>query len=299
LIVGIVGARSRSAVAFRKFVEANAPDVGCRSFIRGTAAPGEAANGSEVTVSDYDRISPDMLAGCDAVINFVGVVGTKNYAELHRLNVTVPERLVEASMKAHVGHFIQMSSLSLHGPLPWIDRNAPLRPTNDYGRSKLEAETAIAQTASDLLAVTLLRVPTIYGVDGPSKLRTLARILRRVPVIPAPSPLPARSVISHANLSRVLLHILQEKPRGVVYAADPQPFALDMMARVVPGRHAILKVPGALLKPLSWIAPGAYVSLYESGEIDPNLLVQPFTGSIPTEQALTEAFGQQSSDTGA
>lgn len=299
MIVGIVGARSRSAVAFRKFVEANASDIGCRSFIRGAAAPAKAANGSVVTVSDYERISPDMLAGCDAVINFVGVVGAKNYAELYRLNVTVPERLVEASMKADVGHFIQMSSLSLHGPLPWIDRNAPLRPTNDYGRSKLEAETAIAKAASGSLAVTLLRVPTIYGVDGPSKLGTLAKILRRLPVIPAPSRLPARSVISHANLSRVLLHILLEKPKGVLYAADPQPFTLDMMARVVPGRHAVLRVPAAMLKPLSWIAPGAYVSLYESGEIDPDLLVQPLAGLIATEQALADAFGQPSSGSSA
>lgn len=288
VLVGVVGVKSRSGAAFIEYIRRHEPDIAYRGFARECDTHVEDPN--VVCVARYDAIPAEALSGCDAIINFVGSVTASSSEELWAVNVAVPRSLTAIASEARIPHLIQMSSLSLHGPLHLIGSGAPLKPTTDYGRSKLAAERAIIEHRQSDLVVTLLRVPTIYGRRTPSKLEKLVAIMRRLPIFPAPAPLPRRSVISHENLARFLVHLLRERPDGVVYGADPDPFTLDMLAQVLPNRPRIVHLPAALFRPLRTIAPGAYASLYEPGEIGEALLLRP-PGLITTLAALRSAFG--------
>jgi nucleoside-diphosphate-sugar epimerase len=285
--VGVVGANSRSGAALISYLSASEPEISWRGFVRHD--PANEGAGELIRVSNYDAISVDDLAGCDALINFVGVVDAASEKEFHAVNVALPQALVAKAVDAGIAHFLQMSSLSLHGPLPFIDSEAPLRPTTAYGRSKLDAERAIASAPANMV-VTLLRVPTIYGQGTESKLATLAGVMRKVPVFPAPKPLPRRSVISHANLARLLVHLLAERTGGVVYGADPEPFTLELLSQILPNRPRIASLPKAAFAPLRLLAPGIYASLYESGEIAPELLLRT-AGLLSTRSSLERCFG--------
>lgn len=287
--VGLIGARSRSAQAFLRFLASVAPHIETRAFVRGGPATGAH---SSITVPEYGSINADRLSGCDTVVNFVGSASAGKAAELLRVNAELPARIAHEARLAGVKQFIQLSSLSVHGSARHITHRTPLSPVTAYGRAKLEAEVRLRAAAGDMV-LTLLRIPTIYGRDRPSKISRLAAVIGFLPIFAAPSPLPRRSILSDENLARVLLHLIEFRTAGVVYAADPQPFRLDHFASLLPSHPRIVRLPAFCFAPLAALAPRVYGSLWQSAEIDATCMVQPKRWPlVPTAEGLRAAFSQ-------
>lgn len=183
-------------------------------------------------VEDYASIPATVFDEAHCVINCVGISQGSRDA-LAAINVEVPQRIAAAAKAAGVPHMIHISSFSVYGPARWIDRETPPAPTSDYGRSKLAADTAILSLAEEGFAVTILRLPLIYGADSLGKLGQLLRLWRRIRILPVPRGDVSRAMIS-VDLSAGALAQLAATPRtGVVFAADPRPFtyADTMQAR--------------------------------------------------------------------
>jgi nucleoside-diphosphate-sugar epimerase len=242
-------------------------------------------------VPDYGHIDARSLTGCDAVIDFVGVSEARDPALFHAVNVELAARLARAARAAGLRQFVYLSSLAVYPNTASIHAGTPVAPASEYGKSKAEAEAVLAKLATEDFAVTILRIPTVYGTEGNSKISRLARFLRKLPAFPAPRQLPRRSVISHDNLSRVVLSLLVERRGGTVHAADPQPFTLDLLTEASSGTR-LLTVPKWLLAPLRAILPSIYESVYCSMEIAPELLYEPSVEAlVPTAAALDVALG--------
>jgi UDP-glucose 4-epimerase len=273
-----------------QFVQRHDLDIRIRTFVR-DHPPGRYDTDAEVIcVKDYGRISPAQFAGCEAVINFVGIARARDPRQLMAVNVELARSLAIAARDAGVSQFVHLSSLSLHGAVPRITNETAIAPTSRYGASKAEAEAALKALATEDFVLTMLRIPAIYGRGARSKIGDLARLFANIPVFPAPTPMPRRSVISHDNLARVLLQLLQDRCRGVVYAADPQPFTLELLAQVFP-RMRLLRVPALALEPLRLACPTVHHRLYESMEVDGNLLFEPRLYPLQsTAASLTDAF---------
>ncbi len=98
-------------------------------------------------------------------------------------------------------------------------------PTDPYGRSKLAAEIALAQSGVDF---TVLRPVLVYGPRVKGNLRMLIRIA----ALPIPLPFGAfanrRSVLSLNNLVAAITHVFDHLAgSGATYVvADPQPVSL-------------------------------------------------------------------------
>ncbi|MDE2184684.1 MAG: hypothetical protein KGJ78_16815, partial [Alphaproteobacteria bacterium] len=126
--------------------------------------------------------------------------------------------------------------------------------------------------------VTALRVPMIYGRGAGKKLHLLAKLLVRATLLPVPPYAIQRSVVHLENLASAIATVLKARCNGVLFAADPEPLTLELLADVLSqqtGRRIrLITMPAWLFQPLHHVAPGLYDSLYSSSLIEPSACVE-------------------------
>lgn len=284
----IIGGNSRLAQAF---LHRTGPNIQCRIAVRN--AEGSEEQTETVRVASYSELPDSIFAGVDAVINCVGTpTPSKNGPSLHEVNVTVPVQAAEQAKRTGVKHFVQISSLSVYGDAQIIDLTTPEIPTSDYGRSKLEADQALSALREYGFAVTLLRLPVLYGKDAGEKLRLLAKWMVRLGIFIVPNSPPRRSILHLRNAGAILSAILQGPPDCIVLAADRDTFGLETMAAVVHQcsgkRVRLLKVPNVVLAPLRLIAKSTYQSLYSSSVVKSSHPIESLPLPVRMEDGLRE-----------
>ncbi|MBM3565934.1 MAG: UDP-glucose 4-epimerase GalE [Alphaproteobacteria bacterium] len=110
--------------------------------------------------------------GCRAVMHFAGSIivseSTREPLRYYRNNALVSQALIEACVEAGVESFVFSSSAAVYG-MPErcpVDENAPTRPINPYGRTKLITEWALADAAATHgLRAAALRYFNVAGAD--------------------------------------------------------------------------------------------------------------------------------------
>ena len=275
----VVGGQSRAAQAFRECVSKKgifSPSV----LVRKSACelPGERIE----TIQDYFDPGSDLLQSTDVVINFVGLTGRRRDAELRSINVEGPIRLAQSAKRQGVRHFVHLSSLAVYGSAKDINADTPDAPITPYGHSKREADKELAELADPGFVVTILRAPTLYGPGQPGKLGQLASTMSRLGWFPVGQYLQLRSTLHLRNLAAALIEAVQRRLRGIQFAADPQPFALDILAQVI-GEHRgrnirLLRLPALAFLPMRVLAPGFHASVYGRSLIQEEACVTPPSG---------------------
>jgi NADH dehydrogenase len=111
-----------------------------------------------------------LFAGCDAVINLVGILNPRRGASFHAVHTELPAKVLAAARAAGVRHLLHMSALGadVHGP-------------SQYLRSKGAAEALLRAApppaSQGQPAVTILRPSVIFGA-GDSLTNRFAKLLR-------------------------------------------------------------------------------------------------------------------------
>jgi nucleoside-diphosphate-sugar epimerase len=193
--------------------------------------------------------------GIDSLVHAAGLAhaGTRNAAKLlFAVNAQATDRLMQAARRAGVRQAIYISSARAIEDTccdELIEEDHLPRPTNDYGRSKLEGEQAVA--ASGVPGVSL-RPPLVHGANVRGNLALLARAA----AMPLPLPLGGlsarRSVISDRNLASAVAHLLERPHMTMTTAlvADEQPLtSSEIVARLRAGigrRPGLISMPGTL-----------------------------------------------------
>lgn len=124
----------------------------------------------ETIVADVRDVRDEQLRGFDAVVHLAAIsndpIGELNEDITYAINERASVSLAERARDAGVERFIFSSSCSLYGAGDgFLDETADFAPVTAYGRSKVQAEMAIAPLADDDFSPTYMRNATVYGAS--------------------------------------------------------------------------------------------------------------------------------------
>lgn len=200
------------------------------------------------------------LDGVDAVVHAAGLAHaeTKSAAkQLFKVNAEATDRLMQAARRAGVRATVYISSVrAVTGTRcdELVTEDHAPQPTNDYGRSKLDGERAVAASG---LSGTILRPPLVHGANVRGNLALLARAA----ALPLPLPLGGltapRSIVSDRNLASAVAHLLERSQTSMTTAlvADAEPLTVSEIVaslRAAAGRQPrLVAAPGLLSRLLA------------------------------------------------
>lgn len=199
----------------------------------------------------------EAVRGTEVVYHVAGITSAARNGDFYRVNADGVAAVVAACRAARPRprRLVLVSSLAAAGPSPDgrpLTEEAPTRPVNHYGRSKLEGERRAMEAASDL-EVVIARPPAVYGPRDRDILLFFRCVERGLLPLLGPSG-QLLSLIHVADLAHGL-HALGDAPeaRGRVYfLTGPADTTLrgfaDAIARAVGRHYRTIPIP----RPVRW-----------------------------------------------
>ena len=200
--------------------------------------------GVDVIVGDIAKADTAMRllhgVGGDAdVLQTAGIIHPRRVREFTDVNVNGTRHLLDAARDARVRRFVHVSSNSPFGTNPdagdTFRADEPFHPSLGYGRSKMQAELAVAEAASAGLDTAIVRPPWFYGPYQPPRQTTFFRLVRtgKFPVVGAGDQ--RRSMVFIDNLvDGIEAAELTPGARGRGYwIADARPYLVSEIVETV------------------------------------------------------------------
>lgn len=150
---------------------------------------GAAIGASDIVYRKADITRPEelkpVLEKATTIIHVAGLAHIfspdANSAEkFWQINEIGTANVAAAAAAAGVGHLILISSVSVYGPYTQgiYDENTPCNPVGPYALSKYNAELRAIEIARESgMALTILRLATLYGEGDPGNVGRLMRTL--------------------------------------------------------------------------------------------------------------------------
>ncbi len=131
--------------------------------------------------------------------------------EFHKVNTQGTANLVKQSIAAGVKHFIFISSIGAMATLSpqTLNENSPCNPDTPYGKSKLQAEQALINLASNSnMTWTILRPTLVYGPGNPGNMARLIQLIKLGLPLPFGAVKNSRSFLYVGNLVDAIITCL-------------------------------------------------------------------------------------------
>jgi len=210
--------------------------------------------------AEFDRRA--LVDGVGTVVHLAAIAHQSNQieGELRRVNCTAAVRLAQAAAGRR---FVFLSSVKVHGEDSGSGTYAEddaLNPQDSYGRSKLEAELALNETAArNGIELVIVRPPLVYGPEVKANfLRLLGWVDSGLP-LPFASVRNRRSLIYVGNLVDAIARFAEHPAaRGPFLVSDEEsvstPELVSRIARALERPARLLPAPPALLRAAGMIA---------------------------------------------
>jgi UDP-glucose 4-epimerase len=149
-----------------------------------------------------------LLSGVDAIVHTAAIAHTRDAeaAAYDAVNAQAVKELAHAA-RGKVERLVFLSSIRAQASLSTVaplTESDPPKPTDDYGRSKLEAERALL----DLCSAVILRPVLVVGQAARGNLATLLRVTALPVPLPFSSLLARRSLVAREDLCSAVSHVL-------------------------------------------------------------------------------------------
>ena len=142
----------------------------------------------------------------DVVVHLAAVAHNKNndMDEFKKINVDGTLELARKALEANIKRFIFISSIGVNGNSTYgkafTEQDTP-NPTNDYTKSKYEAEKALAKLFENThIDLVIIRPPLIYAHDAPGNFSKLLMLIKLGQFLPFGCTHNQRSFIAIENL---------------------------------------------------------------------------------------------------
>lgn len=189
----------------------------------------------------------------DVVFHVAGIAHikeTKENAHLYyEVNRDLAYKVAQKSKVESVKQFIFLSSMSVYGiETGIIDKDSPLKPKSNYGKSKLEAEKLIVNLEDDVFKVAILRPPMIYGKDCKGNYNRLSNLAVKIRIFPNINN--KRSMIFIDNLSEFVKCVIDYGDKGLLFPQNNDYVETTKMVELIAKTHGKKLFKTRLFNPL-------------------------------------------------
>jgi len=164
---------------------------------------------------------------------------------------------IETAKKAKlngVKQFIFMSSIIVYGDSsPFnckrvIDMNTIPKPSNFYGKSKLQAEEYLLSLMDDYFKVVIVRSPMIYGRGSKGNYSKLSKLARIMPVFPYIQN--ERSMLYIDNLCELIRLVIDNEDKGIFYPQNEEYVCTSELVKLISEVHGKKIILTKLFNPI-------------------------------------------------
>jgi nucleoside-diphosphate-sugar epimerase len=188
----------------------------------------------------------------------------QNSALYEAVNVHGTRQLAQAAAGAGVRRFVYLSSIKVNGESTGqrpYEANDPPAPRDDYGKSKLQAETYLLKAAAGTaMEPAIVRPPLVYGPGVRANFLRLMRAVDNQWPLPFGAVRNRRSLVSVWNLCDLIetLLVTERSAAGVWLVSDGEdpstPELIRRLARAMQRSVRLVAVPVPLLQLCAAIA---------------------------------------------
>jgi nucleoside-diphosphate-sugar epimerase len=183
----------------------------------------------------------------------------KNHELFHQINETGSANMAMAAAEKGVCHFILVSSVSVYGPFTHApcSENAPCQPVGPYAKSKFNAELRVAEIAEKTgMALTILRLATLYGEGDPGNVGRLIRNLDQGRFVWIGDGSNRKSLLYKEDAARACMTVASLPAAGTrVFNVSAPPCTMreivDSIAEALGKQPLPMRIPGKLALVLS------------------------------------------------
>lgn len=179
----------------------------------------------------------------DVVFHVAGIAHVSTDPEMEDIYYKVNRDLtIETAIKAkneNVKQFIFMSSIIVYGDTK--ERNRVIKndtipkPSNFYGKSKLEAENGINILQSSDFNISIIRPPMIYGKESKGNFPKLSKSAQKIKFFPNFGN--QRSMLYIGNLCEFIKLIIKEKLTGKFYPQNEEYVSTSNLVSQIADNH--------------------------------------------------------------
>jgi len=224
------------------------------------------------------------VEGVEVIIHLSALVHQMGGATKEEYDVTQTLDLAKKAKKSGIKHFIFMSSIKVYGEETDMaySETTICKPKDEYGKSKLKAESELSKLENDVFKVSIIRTPIVYGYGVKANIKNLVNLVQKVPVLPFGNIQNKRSMVYVGNLCFFMDAIIEKRLSGIFLVADERAVSttelIELIARALGKRVYLIRVPffEGLLK---LVKPSFHKRLFESLEVD-------------NHDTLTKLFGE-------
>jgi len=214
--------------------------------------------------------------GINAVFHLSALVhqmGGASKEEYERVNVTQTLELARKAKKSDVKQFVFMSTVKVYGEetTAIYTENTFCNPQDEYGKSKLRAETELLKLEDESFKVCIVRTPIVYGYRVKANIKNLINLVNKVPILPFGGIENKRSMVYVGNLCHLVDVVISQGESGVFLASDDEPLSTsrlcELIAQGLNKKIYLIKIP-FFAEFLKLVKPSFYKRLYGSLEVD-------------------------------
>ena len=195
------------------------------------------------------------LKGADVVIHTAGLAHVfVQHAEaaerFHEVNATGTENVARASIEVGIQHFILISSVAVYGPdtVGVYGEATPCAPIGPYAESKYAAEMLAIEAARESgMALTILRLATLYGEGDPGNINRLIRSIDRGRFVWIGDGKNRKSLLYKGDAARACKIVAMSPASGIrIFNVSGPPRTMRDIVDVLTGALGKRTVPGRI-----------------------------------------------------
>jgi nucleoside-diphosphate-sugar epimerase len=188
---------------------------------------GAAGGSSDIVYRKADITRPEelkpVLESATTVIHVAGLahifsLDANSVEKFRQINEIGTANVASAAATAGVGHLIVISSVSVYGPYTQgiYDENTLCNPVGPYALSKYNAELRAIEIAQESgMALTILRLATLYGENDPGNVGRLMRTLDRGRFLWIGDGSNRKSLLYKGDAARACMAVAERPASGI------------------------------------------------------------------------------------